>query len=128
MDKIFSSHFKFTFLLLATKAACPVEHRSALVCFVNFSVLFDSADHLLEFFLLGLQPFTHLLLFKGIQHIHENKHAKTWTAQHIAVDSGSSLLFLPSQVYLMSMGILVLLSVILKVLLILGQILSVFYC
>ena len=125
MDKIFSSHFKFTFLLLATKAACPVEHLSALVCFVNFSVLFDSADHLLEFFLLGLQPFTHLLLFKGIQHIHENKHAKT--AQHIAADSDSSLLLLPSLVYLMSVGILVLLSVILKVLLILGQILSVFY-
>lgn len=121
MDKIFSSHFKFTFLLLATKAACPVEHLSALVCFVNFSVLFDSADHLLEFFLLGLQPFTHLLLFKGIQHIHENKHAKTRTAQHIAVDSDSSLLFVSSQVYVMSVGILVLF-------LILGQTLSVFYC
>ena len=50
MDKIFSSHFKFTFLLLATKATYPVEHLSALVCFVNFSTLFDSADHLLEFF------------------------------------------------------------------------------
>ena len=108
MDKIFSSHFKFTFLLLSTKATYPVEYLSALVCFVNFSILFDSVDHLLEFFLLRLQLFPHLLLFKGIQHIHENKHEKTWRAQHIAVDSGSSLLFLSSQVYVMSMDILVL--------------------
>lgn len=80
MDKIFSSHFKFTFLLLSTKATYPVEYLSALVCFVNFFILFDSVDHLLEFFLLRLQLFPHLLLFKGIQHIHENKHGKTWRA------------------------------------------------
>ena len=30
-----------------------------------------------NFFLLGLQPFTHLLLFKCIQRIHENKNGKT---------------------------------------------------
>ena len=35
-----------------------------------------------DFFLLGLQPFTHLLLFKGIQHIHENKHADMDSTAH----------------------------------------------
>ena len=107
MDKIFSSHFKFTFLLLATKATYPVEHLSALVLltFLHYLTLLII---FWNFFLLGLQPFTHLLLFKCIQCIHENKHGKTWIAQHIAVDSGSSLLFLSSQVYAMSVGILVL--------------------
>lgn len=43
-----------------------------------------------------LQPFTPFLLFKTIQHFHGNKHGKTWTAQHIALDSipwGSSIIF-----------------------------------
>lgn len=94
----FSASLYSIFYYLQQKQLYLVEHLSDLVCFVLFCFL-TSLYYLTlpvtfwNFVLLGLQSFSHLLLFKGNQHIPGNKHVKTCTAQHTVVDPGSSLFF-----------------------------------